>query len=447
MAAGVGYFGENIEINHFPGSYGYPLIGHTIDLYKDYYAFGLEMLERYGEIYRSNAAFVRYVAVASPDAVAFVLKDGDNRFSCKLGWEPFYGRVFPNSLPVMDESEHRHHRRILQSVFKKSNMLAYVDLVGEIASRDIADWQTDTPIEMFTNCKDLTLDVACKAFLGIGLNDSAQFVGETFLTLNKGIGALIPFPVPGFALWKSLRAQNVLLEHFRPMIKEKRISGGSDMFARLCNAKDEEDASLADNAILYHLLQFLAAAHDTSTTTLSVIFHFLLNHPEWQEQLHAEVSSMKNSHVGFDDLDAMVKTEWVIKESLRLFPPAPLMFRRAAQDCEYNGLKIPSGTQILIDIAAIQHSDRYWKNASKFEPERFSPERSEHKAHPYLWFPFGGGAHTCMGLHFTFMELKIILFHILRSYRVERASEQDDTFQILPITKPRRNLPLRLVRR
>lgn len=441
-----GFFGENPDTTGLPGDDGLPFLGHTISFYFDFYGFGSRMLAKHGEVYRSRAAMLNFVTVASPEAVDFVIRQNEPIFSCKEGWGPFYGRAFPNSLPVMDDDEHKHHRKILTSAFKKSYLVSYLELINSITSRSIADWQTDTRVEMFTLCKQLTLDVAAQAFLGIELDERAEFVGKTFLTLNKGIGALIPFEVPGLALWKSLRAQKVLLEFFRGLIAGKRGGEGNDVFSRLCNAKDEEGNSLTDRQILYHLLQFLAAAHDTSTTTLSVIFHHIMKHPEWQDAMVNEVDAIGTDKISFDDLEKMQKTDWVIREALRMFPAAPLMFRRAMADTSYKQYNFKAGNQVVIDIAAIHHSPKYWNNPESFDPARYSPERMEQKTHPYLWIPFGAGAHTCIGLHFTFIELKAILFHFFRQYRVESIGETD-SFRILPITKPRKNLPLRIVRR
>lgn len=442
----VGFFGENPNTSGNPGDNGLPVLGHTLSFYFDFYGFGSRMLERFGEVYRSRAAMLNFITVASPEAVDFVIRQNEPAFSCKEGWGPFYGRAFPNSLPVMDGDEHRHHRKILTNAFKKSYLLSYLELMNGIVSEDVSRWPGGERVEIFTLCKQLTLDIAARTFLGINLDEKASFVGRTFLTLNKGIGALVPYPVPGLALWRALRAQKVLLEFFRDMIESKREQEGNDVFTRLCTAKDEDGHSLSDDAILYHLLQFLAAAHDTSTTTLSVIFHYLLQHPEWQNALIQEVDALGTDKISFDDLERLQKTDWVIREALRMYPAAPLMFRRAMEDIEYKRFKFRKGNQVVIDIAAIHHSPRYWSHPERFDPTRYAPERAEQKTHPYLWIPFGAGAHTCIGLHFTFMELKTILFHFFRRFRVESTGETDK-FRILPITKPRKNLPLRLVNR
>lgn len=441
-----GFFGENKNTSGLPGDDGWPVLGHTFQFYFDFYGFGSKMLERFGEVYRSRAAMLNFITVASPEAVDFVIRQNEAVFSCKEGWGPFYGRAFPYSLPVMDGEEHRHHRRILSNAFKKVHLLSYLDLMNTLVATDVTTWPSGQRVEMFHLCKQLTLDVAAKAFLGISLDDKADFIGKTFLTLNKGIGALIPFPVPGFALWKALRAQKVLINFFRQMIANKRMKEGQDIFARLCTAKDEDGASLSDDAILYHLLQFLAAAHDTSTTTLSVIFHYLLQLPEWQQHLIDEVDAIGSERLNFDDLDRMEKADWIIREALRMYPAAPLMFRRAMADATYKNYPFKSGNQVVIDIAAIHHSPKYWSHPEQFDPARYSPERSEQKKHPYLWIPFGAGAHTCIGLHFTFIELKVILYHVFRRFRVESVGEVD-SFRVLPITKPRKNLPLKLVKR
>lgn len=437
-----GFVGERLDLDEIPGSYGLPVLGHTLAVARDMYSYGLEMRERYGPVYRANALFMRYVGLAAPDAVQIVLKEQEKLFSAKLAMDGFFGRVFPASLPVMEPAEHRHHRRILQTVFKKPYMVSYLEIMNDIAVEQTQHWQTGQEVELFPLLKTLTLDIAARAFLGMPLEENAEQVGKTFLELNKGIIAIVPVPVPGLTLWKALRAQRSLLAFFRPMVAEKRKSGASDMFARLCSAVDENGETLSDDAVLYHLLQFLGAAHDTTTATLSVILNYLVEQPDWQRTVCDEINTLDSDELAYDVLDQLEKTEWVIKEALRLYPPIPLITRRLVDGCDMLGFHLHEGTQIVIDVAAIHRSPHYWQQPNVFDPERFSSQRSEHKQHPYQWIPFGGGAHTCIGLHFSIMVIKVVLFHIFKRFEIHKSRQEPETFLTFPVTKPRHDLPV-----
>ena len=206
----------------------------------------------------------------------------------------------------------------------------------------------------------------------------------------------------------------------------------------------EEGAAFTDDAILFHLITVLSAAHDTSTTSLTVALHYLSKHTDWQERLREKSLRLGKGNVTFEQLEELDEHDWVFREALRLYPPAPQMFRRSLRDCELKGQHIPAKTQVMVDVGWVHRSDEYWTDAKAFDPERFSPARAEHKRHKYQFAPFGGGAHICIGMQFALMTARLVLHHLLTRYRFVRTSAKDSKFVILPITQPKDGLPLRV---
>lgn len=443
--AKVGIYGENSDVAHLPGSSGWPLLGNTIHYLLNTYPFGRSMRQRYGEVYRSRAFFMNFVVLASPDGVEYVLRDEDRNFSSKLGWEPFLARLFPNGLPTMDFDEHRHHRRIMQAVFKPQAMVAYAGLIDAVVSDGLASWRSQPVVKAYPAIKAIMLDIGARAFLGLNLKEDADFINRTFVTVNNGLAPIVPFPLPGLAVWRALRARERLFDYFRPLIPARRKGDGSDILTRLCQAQDEDGSEFSDHAILYHLITVLSAAHDTSTTSLTVALYYLARHPEWQERLRGTSRQLGKINLSYDDLAHLDEHEWVFREALRIYPPAPQLFRRTLRDCEFKGRRIPANTQVMVDIGYVHRAEEYWKDPLKFDPERFSPERDEHREHKYKWAPFGGGAHLCIGMAFAFMSARLVLHHLLLRYRIELAGQKDSQFVILPITQPKDGLPIRLV--
>ncbi len=435
---------ENTALTHVRGSDGMPILGHTFDYLRRTYQFGQELRQRFGEVYRSRAFFMRFLVLASPDGIEYVLRDDEKNFSSKLGWERFLARLFPNGLPTMDFEEHRHHRRIMQEVFRPAAMSAYVPLVDGVVSRGVESWRGKDVVKMYPAIKSMMLDLGARAFLGLELKEDAAFINDSFVTLNKGLAHIVPYPVPGLALWRALRAREQLFAYFRPLIAARRTSDGTDVLTRLCQARDEHGEAFSDEAIQFHLISVLSAAHDTSTTSLTLAMHFLTKHPEWQERLRAKSLAIGSGPLGADEIAQLDEHEWVFREALRLYPPAPQLFRRALRECEFHGHRIPANTQVMVDVGYVHRSEQYWKDALRFDPERFSPERAEHKQHKYQWVPFGGGAHICIGMQFAFMAARLALHHMLVRHRFERTSDRDPDLVILPITYPKDGLPLRL---
>jgi cytochrome P450 len=299
-------------------------------------------------------------------------------------------------------------------------------------------------VRAYPAIKAITLDVGARAFLGLDLKSDADFINRTFITVNSGLAPIVPYPVPGLALARALRARARLFDYFRPLIPARKQSDGKDVLTCLCQAKDEDGAEFSEDAILYHLIAVLSAAHDTSTTSLTVALHYLAKHPEWQERLRAKSLRLGKDALTFENLEELEEHDWVFREALRIYPPAPQMFRRSLRDCEFHGHHIPANTQVMVDVGYVHRSEEYWTRPMEFDPERFSPARAEHKKHKYQWVPFGGGAHICIGMQFALMSARIFLHQLLTRYRIERAGAKETKFVILPITQPKDGLPLRV---
>ena len=144
----------------------------------------------------------------------------------------------------------------------------------------------------------------------------------------------------------------------------------------------------------------------------------------------------------YDSLGELELTEMAFKEALRLIPPVPSTPRRALKDFEYGGYRIPAGTSVGVSPAYTHMMEEHWPEPDKFDPMRFSPEVARER-HKYAWVPFGGGAHMCLGLHFAYMQVKILLAQLLQRYRIEAAEGYNPEWQDWPIPQPKDGLKVR----
>ena len=136
----------------------------------------------------------------------------------------------------------------------------------------------------------------------------------------------------------------------------------------------------------------------------------------------------------------------VLKEALRLYPPLPAIPRRAVNDCEFDGYQILKGQQVIVSPYFTQRLPEIWSEPNTFDPERFSKERGEDLKHKHAWIPFGGGAHKCLGIHFAELQIKLVLFKLLKRYQIGVSDDYEMPYRPVPIGKPIDLLPLTLVR-
>ena len=121
--------------------------------------------------------------------------------------------------------------------------------------------------------------------------------------------------------------------------------------------------------------------------------------------------------IGYDDLEHLPLLDRVFREALRINPPVGLIMREAVKDTDILGQYVPAGTKLMVALIGTHRLPECASNPEELDPDRFAPHRREDRAHPFLWSPFGGGVHKCIGLYFGGLQAKTILYQLLRTYR------------------------------
>lgn len=433
-----------------PAAGGIPVISQTLDFLFRPLTSGLKMHQRLGPIIRGNAFGLNSVALGGPDAVELVLRNSDQAFSSHQGWAFFIEKFFYRGLMLLDFDEHKFHRGILQTAFKKPALSDYLQRMQPVIRHGLKRWKRETQglhsdrFLMYPQLKRLTLDIATEVFMGEPLGKDADKINEAFVDCVKAGTAIVRAPVPGGRWHRGLRGRATLETFFRSRIAAKRREPGSDLFSRLCIAEDEQGNRFCDDDIVNHMIFLLMAAHDTSTITLTSMVYQLGKHPDWQRRLRDEALALGKSTLVHDDLDQLPQMELVLKESLRLLSPVHVLPRKTVKPVDFAGYRIPVGTYVIISPIVSHHLPQYWTAPEQFDPERFTPERREHKQHPYQYLPFGGGAHMCIGLHFAELEIKAILYQLLLSFRWSVADGYVMPINFTSLPTPRDHLPVKL---
>jgi cytochrome P450 len=432
-------------LDHIPGENGWPVVGNTFRILRDPPAFNAYMIERYGQVYRSRAFGAINVSLAGADANELVLFDRNKLFSNEQGWGPVLNLLFPRGLMLLDFDHHRMDRRALGVAFKPEPMRSYVAEMNRIFAKQLPNWRGD--MAFYPAIKQLTLDVAASAFLGVPLGPEADKINAAFVDMVAASVAPVRSPVPFTQMARGVAGRKYLIDYFGPQIEERRRNPNrQDMFSQFCRATRDDGSHMSDGEIIDHMNFLMMAAHDTITSSVTSMIWLLAQHPEWQEKLRAECLAVApaGSEISPDQLDGFELTEYAFKESLRMIPPVPSVPRRALRDFEFGGYTIPAGTGVAISPAVTHMMPEYWEEPEKFDPLRFTPENSKGR-HKYAWVPFGGGAHMCLGLHFAYMQMKLFMHHLLTQVRVEVADGYAPEWQAWPIPKPKDGLKVRMV--
>jgi len=426
-----------------PGDSGWPLVGHSFDYLFNFEDFTRRRFARYGEVVRFNAFGMEFVALLGPEANQLVLQNRDDLFS-NASWEKMIGPFFRRGLMLLDGDEHRLHRRVMQVAFTNTALREDLDGINRTLDESLAAWPTGDGIKVFDLLKSMTLDVASRVFLGQPAGRDSDAMNRAFLATVQAATGVIRYDLP-WTRWRAgLRGRQLLERTFAAALPAHRGGSGHDLFTRLCAARTEDGQPFSDDDVINHLVFLLMAAHDTSTITLSNLLYQLAKQPQWQERLREQSLALGRAQLEYEDLERLADMDHAMKETLRLTPPVPGLPRQATRDFEYAGYRIPKGTLISISLWMTHRLERYWKEPERFDPDRFAPGRAEDRQHPFLWLPFGGGAHKCIGMHFGAMEVKAALHQLLLRFRwsVPPGYTLAQDWTSLPI--PADRLPLKL---
>jgi cytochrome P450 len=429
-------------LSHIPGPPAPPVVGHTLRVVRDAYGLHQHCLATLGPVYKIKLLGIWRVNLCGADAMEMVLLDKNQNFSSRMGWDAL-SRLFPGGLMLQDFAEHRQNRRIMQAAFRATALRDYTRHMADAMQSLVGAWPVGTEFRFYDAIKELTLRLGCAVFMGLPPDgDLARKLNTAFSDEVRAALAVIRYPVPLTTMWRGVRGRAFLRERFRGLIAERRAAPGEDFFSQMCLATDEDGRGWSEDEILDQFNFLMMAAHDTTSTGLSTMIWVLGAHPEWQDILASELAQIGDGPLDAEALAQMIQTEQVFKEALRLVPPVPFIPRRAIEGFSWKGFEIPAGTAITLNPGITMLSPEFYTDPDRFDPSRFSPNRAEDQAHKFAWTPFGGGAHKCIGMHFSTLQVKLFIATLLRARRVTLASPSGTEWQRMPIPRPKDGLPI-----
>ncbi|KAK7319657.1 hypothetical protein RJT34_04380 [Clitoria ternatea] len=298
------------------------------------------------------------------------------------------------------------------------------------------------PVDLTKLCASLTNDVACRVALGrryrggegIELQKLLMEFGELLGAVS--IGDYIPWLdwlgyVNGF-YGRAHRVAKLLDQFIDDVIQEHmRKSSGGDVDVDNEDQNDFVDVLLSiemtntigfpiDRTVTKALiLDMFAAGTDTTYTALEWTMSELLKHPSVMHRLQDEVRSVvgKKTRITEDDLSEMKYLKAVIKESLRLHPPIPLIVpRKCMKDIKVKEYDIAAGTQVLVNAWAIARDPSSWDQPLEFRPERFLNSSVDFKGHDFEFIPFGAGRRGCPGILFAITVIETVIANLVHHF-------------------------------
>lgn len=432
---------EKPRLGHIPGPRTIPFLGKTISFGLNPYGTYFDQKAKFGDVFRITVFGETWVVLAGPDALEHVYLNGDGIFSAQNGLKAF-APLFSGGLLHRDGDDHRAHRRVMQAAFRAPALKNYLRLLnGEIAQL-LDEWPANAKMKFAPRIKELTLRLGAHVFMGITDTDEVARINAAFINEVAATSALIRKPLLFTKMGRGVAARAALSADFKRLIAVRKSAGGDDFFSQLCIAQDDDGQSWPDQDIVDHFNFLLIAAHDAVTGALTAMIWALAQDRDLQDRVYAEIACLGVGPLAYDDLDKLDLTDRVYREALRRFAPSAFTARAVMADTEWQGHRLQRGTNVVICPGPVMMTPELFPNPDRFDPERYTADRADARTHKFAWSPFGGGAHKCIGLHFSAIQVKAFIVQFLQRYSVEMDVADLPKWRDLPTPIPTNGLPI-----
>jgi cytochrome P450 len=354
--------------------------------------------------------------------------------------------VLGEGLLTSEGEGHLAQRRALQPAFHPQRVDAYVSLMAECVQAGLSHWHDGQRVDMADEMMRLTLDIALQTLFGDSPAGATERVRRSMTTLTR-LFPLTTLPLPdsaraGFPNFK--RAIADLEAVTAALIANPHV--GQAKYA-LINILRENKDQFTDEQIRAHVLTFLLAGHETTALLLTWAWDLLAHDAEVQQNLQAEADRVLGDRLPTpEDLAKLTYTRAVVKETLRLRPPAWAIGRQALADCEIGGYYLPAGSVVIVSQWVTHHDPRYYADPDEFHPARWDYIH-EHSLPRFAYFPFGGGSRVCIGEHFAWTEAALVLALTARRWQVAPVHKNLATPQPSVTLRPKNGVAVILEKR
>lgn len=335
-----------------------------------------------------------------------------------LGKDKISGAETVFNAPTWDEWLWR--RRLLQPAFHRKQLTAFATAMVEEAAQLVSEW--DARIALKPQMKTLTMRIIGRTMFSAPLQQT-EILQECFEQVTAfsyhQTSTLVKWPVwvPTRLHQRTRWAYKTRFEIVNRLVQARLVENEpqGDLLDMLIAANLEDGRRFSAENIVHEMNSIIFAGHETTAMTLTWFFYLLTQYPAVAEKVYAEIDSVLGDRLPtFADLDAMPYTDWVIQETMRLYPSVYVTLRKSQEDDMLGDVPIPAKTDILVNIRGLHRDKRYWSQPDRFLPDRFADEPK----HKFAFMPFLVGPRKCIGDSFAMMEMRLVIPTILQRVRL-----------------------------
>ena len=418
--------------------------------------FGLEIARRYGDIAHYRFGPLHIYQLNHPNLIRQVLVEEPDSFHKPRLMKHVFGPFAGNGLFTSDGAFWKRQRSLMQPAFHQRHLGAYGDVMVAQALAMTEGFANGEVREIGSEMSKLTLRIVVRTLFGSDLPREAENIGAPMVAVldaaNRRMNNLLRLPswVPTRQNFREKRAIATLDAILDSLVRSRCASGEDrdDLLSRLLAAVDAASGErMSEQQLHDEMMTLFLAGHETTANALTWIWYLLSQNPQAEAKLREELHTVLGGRAPtMADLPNLPYTDMVVREALRLYPPAPQFGREPIRDVCIGKYPVARGSLIVVNTYALQRDERYFAEPERFEPERFA-KGCEELIPRYAYLPFGGGPRVCLGNGFAMMETRLILATVAQRYKLSLERGQDVRPVQLVTLRPNGPVRMRLEKR
>jgi len=400
---------------------------------KGWLQFLMDLWRTHGDLPRLRLGGASLCLVIHPEHVRHISITARQSFEKLHSYDGSRALLLGDGLIASTGELWKRQRRLMSSFFSPRSIEQYYPVFRAAAETTARRWEpiaaAGKPIDMIEEMMLVTAWIIVQSMFGTDVAD------ERLSTLQGDVEGLIGFvtrrsyavlkppmwlPLPRHRRYRAARARvhALIQELLARRRNQPQASWPDDLLSKLMLARDEETGeAMTDALVRDESIGIFIAGHETTARTMSFLWYALHENPHVQARMHAELDAVlpRDEAPTLEQLKRLPYTLQVIKEVLRLYPPAPAYVRDAAADHVMDGVRIAAGTHMLMFPYATHRHPDFWEEPERFDPDRWRPER-EAARHPYAYHPFAAGHRICLGNNFALLEAHVLAALLVRRF-------------------------------
>jgi cytochrome P450 len=412
---------------------------------RDPFRYLMGLARKHGPVAPYRAGTERAFLVDDADLVKRVLADNASNYSKGTFINEQFKMAVADGLLTLEGADWRRERRLMQPAFHMERLNALGASMTDATTTMLDRWEgfadSGETFDLSEEMSRLTMTITARSLFGADIADDVEEIGRR---IARGVAALA---APHKAEFTTARDR--VLQMVDGMVDRRRANphGEHDLLTMLMEARDESTGDpMSDQQLRNEVVTLILAGYETTANSVSWTWYLLTQHPDAMAKVRAELHAVLGGREPrFRDLGALSYTRRTLDESLRLYPPAWIMGRRALGDDRLGEVDIPAGSVLALSPYITHRNPAYWDDPERFDPDRMKEGRAAQRK-PFAYFPFGGGPRLCIGHNMAMLEAQLIIGTIAQRFDLRLVEGHRVVPERLFVLRPRGGLPMTLHR-